>query len=249
MRNSQSMTNVKCGDECYTEYAAYSKGDVELFPHQLWKTKIISKDSNKKDHFWVKWIRQRDKDIPVHINLIYDKKQLILVKNPKKIKQLMKINTKNAVWPKEIEYSRFKRFKESLKSDRKRMKSARNFLNILETKNKCINNILLAYKKADDNENENDKQAKDDVINCIRDNFNLILPFALLHKQEREEFNRIYNEKGEEFDYCEILGIEYLYRWILKMPSFIYFHKNETETLKIFNKQIQNLLEFLDKNQ
>ena len=239
------MKNFVVAEKVWAEFYPLRYGKP-LFK-QLYSSKIID-DANANDAdnpgYLIEYVGWNDPPEPYSETMIHDIKEVIILKDQKKkiqskMRKISQEVPRGALRPKKpIKNSNFKK-------SMKYQKEKHNKKEIIEIpRNPNIKQILNHYIT----NNKLDKK-QNIVIDQIKDAFNTILPIKLLFNYEKKQLNDVLkNHKKEVPDLTEYYGIEHLYRLITRIPNYIYFKRGDDENLKFFEKEIQNLLDFLDKN-
>ena len=85
------------------------------------------------------------------------------------------------------------------------------------------------------------------VLEYVTKIFNCTLPLMLLYPQERQRYKDIEKDKSNTKTWDKIFGMEHLSRLLIKLPELVSFNKNEKNDMKLFHKEIQKLVNWLDK--
>lgn len=240
------MQKHKIGDIVYTKYVAWSKDDIEIFPHSLWTSKIINYQPELNDTpYLIKWVHQKKyQDTNVSKDIIFEKKQIVIDKNVQRIEKMWDLK-KQSIKMDKIILTNKNNCKKILRMYDKLIKTNGNFWKIPVDNNKTINKILTKYEiysiKTFKHKN---KEFIQEINKIIKSKFNELLHLKLLYKKERIKFNQQYCDKPVTFDYCNIFGLQHLYRLIITLPEVIYF--KEKKQLELFQDEIYILLEFLE---
>lgn len=207
---------------------------------QLWKSQIIDEETDD-GRFGVKYLNTKKwKDQNILKKMIHKQNDVIIIYDKDLLKKTTDKFPENALHLSKL--NRKKNFKSSLKKQKKMMQLKQS----IQINTKTIHEILVEYLYHESRKKGNNTKK---FILQIEKIFNKVLPFKLIvYKQETKQLfevqEKIKKEKG--LTYSKIFGIDHLYRLLSIIEKIIYFDEDAKTEMKMFEKEITNLLNFLE---
>ena len=240
------MKNFTVNERVWTEYQPLNKKDEPLF-RQLYLSKILDDTHAEDDNpsYLVKWIRWSDPPEYYDPKMIHKQNQIIILKdeNGKLQRKMKEISNKIPHDALRLQKSIKKHnFKKSMRNQKEKHKKQEIYQ---IPRNPNIKQILNDYITTNKLEGKHKM-----MIGDVKEAFNILLPIKLLFNYEKKQLDDVLkNHEKENPDFTTYYGIEHLYRLITQLPYHIYFNKGDDGNLKFFEKEIENLLNFLEKTE